>query len=68
MGAYPVRFTEPPLDWMQIGFVRLALPNAKIIDARRHPMARVLARKSGCGMGERWTCAMESWRLLAERR
>lgn len=28
-----------PANWMLIGLIRLALPNAKIIDARRHPMA-----------------------------
>ena len=28
-----------PANWKNIGLIRLALPNAKIIDARRHPMA-----------------------------
>ena len=28
-----------PANWMNLGLIRLALPNAKIIDARRHPMA-----------------------------
>jgi tetratricopeptide (TPR) repeat protein len=28
-----------PGNWLQIGLIRLALPNAKIIDARRHPMS-----------------------------
>ena len=28
-----------PANWMNIGLIRLILPNAKIIDARRHPMA-----------------------------
>ena len=28
-----------PPNWMNLGLIRLALPNAKIIDARRHPMA-----------------------------
>ena len=28
-----------PANWMNVGLIRLALPNAKIIDARRHPMA-----------------------------
>jgi tetratricopeptide (TPR) repeat protein len=28
-----------PANWMNLGIIRLALPNAKIIDARRHPMA-----------------------------
>ena len=28
-----------PANWMNIGLIRLALPNARIVDARRHPMA-----------------------------
>lgn len=28
-----------PANWMNVGLIRLALPNAKIIDARRHPLA-----------------------------
>jgi len=28
-----------PANWMNVGLIRLILPNAKIIDARRHPMA-----------------------------
>jgi len=28
-----------PANWLNAGFIRLILPNAKIIDARRHPMA-----------------------------
>ena len=28
-----------PANWMYLGLIRLALPNARIIDARRHPMA-----------------------------
>lgn len=34
------RFVDKlPANWMHIGFIRLVLPNAKIVDARRHPMA-----------------------------
>ena len=28
-----------PANWMNLGLIRLALPKARIIDARRHPMA-----------------------------
>jgi tetratricopeptide (TPR) repeat protein len=28
-----------PANWLNTGLIRLALPNARIIDARRHPMA-----------------------------
>jgi hypothetical protein len=44
--ARPFRATDKPYfvdklpaNWMNIGLIQLALPNAKIIDARRHPMA-----------------------------
>ncbi|MCY7272046.1 MAG: sulfotransferase [Sphingomonas bacterium] len=40
------RFTDRPLfidklpnNWAHVGLIRLILPNAKIIDARRHPLA-----------------------------
>ena len=34
------RFVDKlPANWMNAGLIRLALPNAKIIDARRHPLA-----------------------------
>jgi tetratricopeptide (TPR) repeat protein len=33
-------FTDKmPNNWFHVGFIRLMLPNAKIIDARRHPLA-----------------------------
>lgn len=35
----PLFVDKLPANWMNIGLIRLALPNAKIIDARRHPMA-----------------------------
>jgi hypothetical protein len=28
-----------PSNWAHVGFIRLILPNAKIVDARRHPLA-----------------------------
>lgn len=28
-----------PNNWLHVGFIRLILPNAKIVDARRHPLA-----------------------------
>ncbi|HEU4704441.1 MAG TPA: sulfotransferase, partial [Sphingomicrobium sp.] len=44
--ARPFRLTDRPLfidkqpaNWMHAGLIRLALPNARIVDARRHPMA-----------------------------
>jgi thioredoxin-like negative regulator of GroEL len=35
----PFFVDKMPPNWMRLGLIRLALPNAKIIDARRHPMA-----------------------------
>ncbi len=35
----PFFIDKMPNNWMHAGFIRLILPNAKIIDTRRHPMA-----------------------------
>jgi tetratricopeptide (TPR) repeat protein len=35
----PLFIDKLPANWMNLGLIRLALPNAKIIDARRHPLA-----------------------------
>jgi Flp pilus assembly protein TadD len=35
----PLFIDKLPANWMNVGLIRLALPNAKIIDARRNPMA-----------------------------
>lgn len=40
----PFFINKLPNNFLHIGFIRLILPNAKIVDARRHPMA--------CG----WSC------------
>jgi tetratricopeptide (TPR) repeat protein len=43
-----------PANWMNVGLIRLALPNAKIIDARRNPMAcgfSNFAQLYGSGVG-----------------
>jgi tetratricopeptide (TPR) repeat protein len=34
----PFFIDKLPNNWAHIGLIRLALPNAKIVDARRHPM------------------------------
>jgi tetratricopeptide (TPR) repeat protein len=34
------RFTDKmPINWAHVGFIKLILPNAKIVDVRRHPLA-----------------------------
>jgi tetratricopeptide (TPR) repeat protein len=35
----PLFIDKMPNNWVHVGFIRLILPNAKIIDARRHPLA-----------------------------
>lgn len=35
----PLFVDKAPTNWMHIGLIQLLLPNAKIIDARRHPLA-----------------------------
>lgn len=35
----PFFIDKMPNNWVHVGFIRLILPNAKIIDARRHPIA-----------------------------
>ena len=35
----PFFIDKLPNNWAHIGYIRLILPNAKIIDARRHPLA-----------------------------
>jgi Sulfotransferase family len=37
--AKPLFIDKMPNNFLHVGLIRLALPNAKIIDARRHPMA-----------------------------
>ena len=35
----PFFIDKLPSNWAHIGFIKLILPNAKVIDARRHPLA-----------------------------
>ncbi len=37
--AKPLFIDKMPNNWLHVGLITLALPNAKIIDARRHPVA-----------------------------
>ncbi|MGF7149905.1 putative Zn-dependent protease [Sphingomonas zeicaulis] len=37
--ARPLFIDKMPNNWQHVGLIRLILPNAKIIDARRHPMS-----------------------------
>jgi tetratricopeptide (TPR) repeat protein len=45
-----------PNNWLHLGLIRLILPNAKIIDARRHPMATGFSNfRQNYGSGLAWT-------------
>jgi len=39
----PFFIDKMPNNWAHVGFIQLILPNAKIIDARRHPLACCLS-------------------------
>ena len=50
-----------PANWMHVGLIRLALPNAKIIEARRHPMACGFSNfKQNYASGMRFSYSLES--------
>jgi tetratricopeptide (TPR) repeat protein len=77
----PFRATDKPFfvdklpsNWMNLGLIRTALPNAKIIDARRHPMACGFSNfKQNYGSGIFFSYSQESigtfyrdyWRFMA---
>lgn len=48
----PMFIDKMPGNWINIGLIRLALPDAKIIDARRHPLATGVSNfKQNFGIG-----------------
>ena len=50
-----------PGNWLYVGFIRLILPNATIIDARRHPVAAGFSNfRRPYGRGAGWTYSLES--------
>ena len=55
-------FTDKmPANWMYVGVIRLVLPNAKIVDVRRHPLACCFANwKQLYGRGLEHTYSMEN--------
>ncbi len=55
-------FTDKmPANWMYVGVIRLVLPNAKIIDVRRHPLACCFSNwKQLYGKGLEHTYSMEN--------
>jgi tetratricopeptide (TPR) repeat protein len=61
-GASVQRFTDKPFfidklpnNWLHVGLIRLILPNAKIIDARRHPLSCGFSNfKQHFARGQQW--------------
>jgi hypothetical protein len=58
--AKPFFVDKMPNNFLHIGLIRLALPNARIIDARRHPMACCFSGfKQNFAQGQRYTYSLE---------
>ena len=56
----PYFIDKMPNNWQHVGFIHLMLPNAKIIDARRHPMACCFSNyKQHFAMGQHFTYSLE---------
>ncbi len=58
--AKPLFIDKMPNNFLHIGLIRLILPNAKIIDARRHPMACCFSGfKQQFAEGHRYTYSLD---------
>jgi tetratricopeptide (TPR) repeat protein len=58
--AKPLFIDKMPNNFLHIGLIHLALPKAKIIDARRHPMACCFSGfKQHFARGQRYTYSLE---------
>jgi tetratricopeptide (TPR) repeat protein len=58
--AKPLFIDKMPNNFLHVGLIRLALPNAKVIDARRHPMACCFsAFKQHFAEGHRYSYSLE---------
>jgi tetratricopeptide (TPR) repeat protein len=56
----PFFIDKMPNNFLHIGLIRLILPHAKIIDARRHPMACCFSGfKQNFAQGQRYTYSLE---------
>ena len=59
--AKPRFVDKMPSNWLHIGLIQLILPNAVIVDARRHPMATGFSNfRQAYGRGASWTNSLES--------
>jgi tetratricopeptide (TPR) repeat protein len=58
--ARPYYIDKMPNNWLYIGFIHLVLPSARIIDARRHPMACCFSNfKQHFARGQHYTYSLE---------
>jgi tetratricopeptide (TPR) repeat protein len=56
----PFFIDKLPNNFLHLGLIHLAMPNAKIIDARRHPMACCFSGfKQNFAQGQRYTYSLE---------
>lgn len=56
----PFFIDKLPNNWMHVGLIRLILPNARIVDARRHPMASCFSNyKQHFAYGQNYTYDLE---------
>jgi predicted Zn-dependent protease len=56
----PYFIDKLPNNWAHIGFIHLILPNAKIIDARRHPLASCFSNfKQHFARGQNFTYSLD---------
>jgi tetratricopeptide (TPR) repeat protein len=56
----PFFIDKLPNNWMYVAFIHLILPNAKIIDARRHPLACCFSNyRQHFARGQSWTYDLE---------
>jgi len=58
--ARPLFIDKLPNNWLHVAFIRLILPNAKIVDARRHPLSCCFSNfKQHFARGQGFTYALE---------
>jgi tetratricopeptide (TPR) repeat protein len=56
----PLFIDKMPNNWLHVGLIQLILPNAKIIDARRHPLACCFSNfKQHFARGQHFTYSFE---------
>ncbi|MBU6371252.1 MAG: sulfotransferase [Alphaproteobacteria bacterium] len=56
----PFFIDKLPNNWLHVGFIKLVLPNAKIIDARRHPLSCCFSNfKQHFARGQAFTYGLE---------